>query len=156
MCRKLCHFIRGLWWFHRSKYFEAMKAGKLAILPWLSCQYNENTLLDLPSSVYLFKSKQQLSTLRSKPSHLCHLFPGRVKYLQCTSWSLLKIHFTRFFLLLCVDKNIFSQTDAQYMLGQYGLSYCLALSQLAHLNPSWLVWLEINYLVHVAMCSNDP
>ena len=30
MCRKLCHFIWGIWWFHRSKYFEAMKAGKLA------------------------------------------------------------------------------------------------------------------------------
>ena len=31
--------------------FEAMKAGKLAIWPWLSCQYNENTLMDLLSSV---------------------------------------------------------------------------------------------------------
>ena len=40
-----------IWWFHRSKYFEAMKAGKLAIRPWLSCQYNENTLVDLPSSM---------------------------------------------------------------------------------------------------------
>ena len=28
-----------------------MKAGKLAIWPWLSCPYNENTLVDLPSSV---------------------------------------------------------------------------------------------------------
>ena len=28
-----------------------MKAEKLAIRPWLSCQYNENTLVDLPSSV---------------------------------------------------------------------------------------------------------
>ena len=27
--------------------FEAMKAGKSAIRPWLSCQYNENTLVDL-------------------------------------------------------------------------------------------------------------
>ena len=51
MCRKLCHFIWGIWWFHRSKDFEAMKAGKLPIWPWLSCQYNENTLVDLPSSV---------------------------------------------------------------------------------------------------------
>ena len=36
-------------WFHRSKDFEAMKAGKLAIWPWLSCQYTENILTDLPS-----------------------------------------------------------------------------------------------------------
>ena len=29
-----------------------MKAGKLAIWPWLLCQYNENTLVDLLSSVF--------------------------------------------------------------------------------------------------------
>ena len=51
MCRKLCHFIWGIWCFHRSKDFEVMKAGKLAIQPKLSCQYSENTLMDLPSSV---------------------------------------------------------------------------------------------------------
>ena len=51
MCRKLCHFIWGIWWFHRSKHFEAMKAGKLAIRPWLSCPYNKTTLEDLPPSV---------------------------------------------------------------------------------------------------------
>ena len=34
-----------------SNDFEAMKAGKLAIRPWLICEYNENTLVDLPSSV---------------------------------------------------------------------------------------------------------
>ena len=28
-----------------------MKAGKSAIRSWLSCQYNENTVVDLPSSV---------------------------------------------------------------------------------------------------------
>ena len=28
-----------------------IKAGKLALRPWLSCPYNENTLMDLPSSV---------------------------------------------------------------------------------------------------------
>ena len=56
MCRKLCHLIWGIWWFHRSKDFEAMKAGKMAIPPWLSCQYNENTLVNLPSSVR-FKKK---------------------------------------------------------------------------------------------------
>ena len=37
--------------FHRSKDFEAKKAGKLAIQPWLRCQYNKNTLVDLPSSM---------------------------------------------------------------------------------------------------------
>ena len=26
MCHKLCHFIWGIWWSHRSKNFEAMKA----------------------------------------------------------------------------------------------------------------------------------
>ena len=51
ICPKLCHFIWDIWWFHRSKDFEAMKAGKLAIRPWLACQYNENTLVDLPYSV---------------------------------------------------------------------------------------------------------
>ena len=28
-----------------------MKAGKSAIRSWLSCQYNKNTVVDLPSSV---------------------------------------------------------------------------------------------------------
>ena len=28
-----------------------MKTGKLAIQPWLVCQYNKNMLADLPSSV---------------------------------------------------------------------------------------------------------
>ena len=32
----------------KSKDFEAMKAGKSAIWPWLSCQYTENTLMDEP------------------------------------------------------------------------------------------------------------
>ena len=51
MCRNLCHFIWGIWRFHRSKDFEAMMSGKSAIWPWLGCQYNKNTLMDLPSSV---------------------------------------------------------------------------------------------------------
>jgi hypothetical protein len=34
-----------------QKDFKAMKAGKLAIRPWLSCPCNKNTLVDLPSSV---------------------------------------------------------------------------------------------------------
>ena len=32
-----------------------MKAGKSAIQPWLTCQYNENLLVDLPSSVVINK-----------------------------------------------------------------------------------------------------
>ena len=41
--------------------FEAMKAGKLAIWPWLSCPYDKNTHVDLPSSVCLtiFSSEKQ-------------------------------------------------------------------------------------------------
>ena len=46
-----CHFSSGISWFHRSKDFEAIKAGKSAIRPWLVCQYNKNTFMDLPSSV---------------------------------------------------------------------------------------------------------
>ena len=45
-----------IWWFHRSKDFEAMKAWKSAIRPWLICQYNENTLVDLLSSVIKVKN----------------------------------------------------------------------------------------------------
>ena len=56
---KLCHFIR---WFHRSKDFEAMKAGRSAIWPWLSCPYDVHTLLDLPSSV--------VQTEKRKPTFL--------------------------------------------------------------------------------------
>ena len=50
MCSILCHLIWGIWWFHRSKDFEAIKADKLAIWPWLSCQYIESTLMDEPCS----------------------------------------------------------------------------------------------------------
>ena len=34
-----------------SKVFEAMKTGKLAIRHWLSCPYNNHTLVNLQSSV---------------------------------------------------------------------------------------------------------
>ena len=34
------------------KHFEAMKVGKLSIQSWLSCPYDKNMLVDLPSSVY--------------------------------------------------------------------------------------------------------
>ena len=63
MCHKLCHFIWGIWWFHWSKDFEAMKAGKLAIWPWLSCPYKEHTFVDLPSSMNgTNKSDQMIPT----------------------------------------------------------------------------------------------
>ena len=51
-----------------------MKAGKLAIQPWLICPYNENTLVDLLSSVgtpehfSIPHNKLLLSFLR--PKHL--------------------------------------------------------------------------------------
>ena len=44
------HFL-GVWWYHRSKDFEAMKVGKLAIQPWLSCLYYEHAIMDLPYSM---------------------------------------------------------------------------------------------------------
>ena len=50
--------------FHRSKDFEARKAGKSAIWPWLSCPYNKHRLMDLPSSV-LFPIKIIGSTFTS-------------------------------------------------------------------------------------------
>ena len=40
----MCHIYQkhfwGIWWFHRSKYFEAMKAGRLAIQPISSPNLN--------------------------------------------------------------------------------------------------------------------
>ena len=35
-----------------SKHFEALKARKAAIWPWLSCQYTKNTLMDEPWRAY--------------------------------------------------------------------------------------------------------
>ena len=41
----MCHIYQkhfwGIWWFHRSKYFEAMKAGKSAI--WFKSSPNLNS-----------------------------------------------------------------------------------------------------------------
>ena len=48
-------------WFHRSKDFEDLKAGKSAIRPWLSCPYNENALVDLPSSVVICGTTEKVS-----------------------------------------------------------------------------------------------
>ena len=42
-----------------------MKAGKSAIWPWLVCQYNKNTLVDLPSSVV---PKQNIFLVSSLPA----------------------------------------------------------------------------------------
>ena len=41
----LGQFIWGIWWFNKSKDFEDIKAGMLAMRPWLSCQYSKNTLM---------------------------------------------------------------------------------------------------------------
>ena len=41
ICHILYHFIWGLWWFHRSKDFEAMKAGMSDIQP--KCSPNLNS-----------------------------------------------------------------------------------------------------------------
>ena len=51
---------------YMSKDFEAMKARKSAIWLWLSCPYNEHTLVDLPSFVvmgYLQKRKLNLCVI---------------------------------------------------------------------------------------------
>ena len=86
MCRKLCYFIWGIWWFHRSKHFDAMKAGKSAIRPWLSCPYNKHMLVNLPSSVpkasvfhrWIFGFgqmwKMQLWSIWNPTNGFCHFF----------------------------------------------------------------------------------
>ena len=66
MCAKLYHLVWGIWWFHGSKCFEAMKAGKLAIRPRLSCQYSKNMLMDLPSSVKKRCLKKNTSKIKTK------------------------------------------------------------------------------------------
>ena len=64
-----------------------MKAGKSAIWPWLSCPYNEHTLMDLPSSVIstrfgtvtpfsMFSINQPLFLQKTKP-----LYPNPKTYL---------------------------------------------------------------------------
>ena len=52
MRRKLCHFIWVIWWFHKSKDFQAVKAGKSAIWPWLSCQYNVKSSMNRNNQFY--------------------------------------------------------------------------------------------------------
>jgi hypothetical protein len=41
--------------FKGQKKFEDLMARKSVIRPWLSCLYNKNTILDLPSSVFGIK-----------------------------------------------------------------------------------------------------
>ena len=51
-CAKIISFhlvLHNIWWFHRSRDFEAMKEGKLTIWSWLSCPYNKRRLVDLTS-----------------------------------------------------------------------------------------------------------
>ena len=43
---------------YMSKDFETMKAGNLAIWPWLICQYNKNTLVDLHKSFFGFSNSK--------------------------------------------------------------------------------------------------
>ena len=44
-----------------------MKAGKLAIPPWLSCPYNEHMLMDLPSSMFSgLKLRRATITIKSR------------------------------------------------------------------------------------------
>ena len=98
MCRKLCHLIWGIWWFHRSKDFEA-------IWPRLSCQYSENTLMDLPSSVGLKKKSklnshyqlitnfvQKVCTVHTRALAFAQKKRGFLykKYGSTYSWSLMK------------------------------------------------------------------
>ena len=69
----MCHIYQkhfwGAWWFHRSKDFEAMNAGKLAIPGWAA---HITRLVDLPSSVVdswhpkMSWSKWLLLSVRSK------------------------------------------------------------------------------------------
>ena len=68
MCHKLFHIIWGIWWFQRSKDFEAMNAGKLAIWPWLSCPYNEARGLSIFRGWHpkMSWSKRLLLSVRSK------------------------------------------------------------------------------------------
>ena len=79
MCHTLCHFIWDIWWFHRSKDIEVMKAGKLAIRPWKSCPYTEYTLVDLPSSVVLSK----LDALVYQLWKLQSAFQRRIVIVRC-------------------------------------------------------------------------
>ena len=50
-----------------------MKAGKLAIWPWLSCPYNKNALVDLPSSVVPDYNSRRLLDGSWQLSHPCPL-----------------------------------------------------------------------------------
>ena len=57
-----------------------MKAGKLAILPWLSCPYNKHRLMDLPSSVivhcfYCFSFFLQNNNIKTSKYSLLTFLP---------------------------------------------------------------------------------
>ena len=44
-----------------------MKAGKLAIRPWLSCPYTEHMLVDLPSSVVDLEIQLEINPISFEP-----------------------------------------------------------------------------------------
>ena len=96
MCWKICHLIWGIWWFHRSKDFEAMKAGKLAIRPWLSCPYNKNMLVDLPSFV--------LITVIWIHNQICHFstVPDKlfISFISKTQREIMQRAYTTYFIIL--------------------------------------------------------
>ena len=74
MCHRLCNFIWGIWWFLRSKEFEAIKVEKSAIQPWMSCKYNKNMVVDL------------LSFVVDAPKY--SVLNGKVVLEGCVSWPL--------------------------------------------------------------------
>ena len=93
MCRKLCHLIWGIWWFLRLKVFEAMKAGKLAIWPWLSCQYTENTSSmlksDFQSQLYtsrIIRIYRSLIAINNNSSRAC--FSLKLFLIKIKVWNI--------------------------------------------------------------------
>ena len=94
MCRKLFHFIWAIWWFPRSNYFEAMKAGKLAIQPWLSCPYNKHTLVDLPSFVFTLHHFEEIYQFFWRYRVLSSKKVGRFFQIFVASWEYMNINRT--------------------------------------------------------------
>ena len=79
MCHELQHLIWGIWQLHRSKDFEAMKAGKLAIRPWMSCQYTKNTLMDKPCHIW-FDNSTLLKLHKLNHTNNCIAWAGVLRH----------------------------------------------------------------------------
>ena len=85
MCHKLYHFIWGIWWFHRSKDFEAMKAEEVGhsaqIQPKSQFLFHKNlpprdfSIMTLVMAIY-FKVKDVTVNQSSskKPTKKFHIF----------------------------------------------------------------------------------